>query len=454
MRRICAATLVLLTQAAAPPRTRRRKTAPARLPQTLPVPPAADAAPPCPHAPDCPSCTIDAGFDAVDTARRARTMYEGFLEAPLEVFCGPAADWRTQARLAAAPGAKKLTARGRRGRKTYRLRDVALGLFRPRSHDVVAIPDCRTHHPSLNEAAALLKEACAAVGIKALDAEGEGDLRYVQLQTANDRVALTLVWNARSKTDAQPELPRLVKELSTSPLWHSIWVNFRGDKKGNAIFDYNPQRWAKLRGETYVVEWLFDGVEVPPDLDGDLALRFTPLTFRQANLRGFAGLVARLAAWVPRGSDVCELYAGVGAIGLALRPKLGSLRCSETNPSVLDCFERARRDQEGRLGDLCPADLTVLDAEEAVLVDAAGADVLIVDPPRKGLCKGVLDALVTGELGVSRLVYVSCGFDALERDQAALLNSRRWTLVHAEAHVLFPGSDHVETLAVYDAKST
>ena len=54
---------------------------------------------------------------------------------------------------------------------------------------------------------------------------------------------------------------------------------------------------------------------------------------------------------------------------------------------------------------------------------------------------------------MKRLVYVSCGFDALERDQAALLNSRRWKLTHAEAHVFFPGSDHVETLAVYDAVS-
>ena len=90
-------------------------------------------------------------------------------------------------------------------------------------------------------------------------------------------------------------------------------------------------------------------------------------------------------------------------------------------------------------------------AEDAVHADCAGADLLIVDPPRKGLCEGVREALVKGELDVKRLVYVSCGFDALERDQAALLNSRRWKLAHAEAHVFFPGSDHVETLAVYDA---
>ena len=51
---------------------------------------------------------------------------------------------------------------------------------------------------------------------------------------------------------------------------------------------------------------------------------------------------------------------------------------------------------------------------------------------------------------VERLVYVSCGFDALQRELGLLLKSQLWTLAHAEAHVLFPGSDHVETLAVFD----
>ena len=53
---------------------------------------------------------------------------------------------------------------------------------------------------------------------------------------------------------------------------------------------------------------------------------------------------------------------------------------------------------------------------------------------------------------VRRLIYVSCGFDALERDLARLLAGRRWGLAHAEAHVFFPGSDHVETLAVLDRR--
>ena len=48
-----------------------------------------------------------------------------------------------------------------------------------------------------------------------------------------------------------------------------------------------------------------------------------------------------------------------------------------------------------------------------------------------------------------RLVYVSCGFDALQRDLAALA-AGRWRLDRVEGHVLFPGADHVETLAVLD----
>jgi 23S rRNA (uracil1939-C5)-methyltransferase len=52
-------------------------------------------------------------------------------------------------------------------------------------------------------------------------------------------------------------------------------------------------------------------------------------------------------------------------------------------------------------------------------------------------------------LQVKRLVYVSCGFEALKRDATALM-AAGWKVTHAEGFVLFPGSDHLETLAVFD----
>lgn len=48
-----------------------------------------------------------------------------------------------------------------------------------------------------------------------------------------------------------------------------------------------------------------------------------------------------------------------------------------------------------------------------------------------------------------RVVYVSCGFDALKRDAMGLI-AAGWTLRHSEGFVLFPGSDHIETLAIFD----
>jgi tRNA/tmRNA/rRNA uracil-C5-methylase (TrmA/RlmC/RlmD family) len=104
---------------------------------------------------------------------------------------------------------------------------------------------------------------------------------------------------------------------------------------------------------------------------------------------------------------------------------------------------------------------------------ALGAQVLIVDPPRKGLEDEVVEELckpfdpdqpyaesptyltraddkVNWTNDVQTLIYVSCGFDALARDCEKLLNSRAgWMLESATGYVLFPGSDHVETLCVF-----
>jgi len=53
---------------------------------------------------------------------------------------------------------------------------------------------------------------------------------------------------------------------------------------------------------------------------------------------------------------------------------------------------------------------------------------------------------------LKRIIYVSCGFKALESDTAVLLQGP-WKLAHAEGHVFFPGSDHVESLAIFDRVS-
>ena len=77
-------------------------------------------------------------------------------------------------------------------------------------------------------------------------------------------------------------------------------------------------------------------------------LYFSPLTFRQGNLDGFDILAKDVAKWVPGGSKVCELYAGVGLLGLTslvhhaqLDSPLTWVRCSDENPANLRSFTRS-----------------------------------------------------------------------------------------------------------------
>lgn len=79
-------------------------------------------------------------------------------------------------------------------------------------------------------------------------------------------------------------------------------------------------------------------------------------------------------------------------------------------------------------------------------------DVVVVDPPRKGLEGGLLEVLC-GQHGAlpgscQTLIYLSCGFAALQRDCDVLLASGVWELVHVETFLFFPGNDALETLVV------
>ena len=120
------------------------------------------------------------------------------------------------------------------------------------------------------------------------------------------------------------------------------------------------------------------------------------------------------------------------------------------------------------------ASYKVASASDALFAgEALGANIMIVDPPRRGLEPEVLDELckpfnpaqnyaesksfvmmdeerINFANDVGTLIYVSCGFDALARDADALLTSSGgWMLESATGYILFSGSDHVETVCVF-----
>lgn len=175
---------------------------------------------------------------------------------------------------------------------------------------------------------------------------------------------------------------------------------------------------------------------------------------------------------VPTGSTVVDMHAGVGTIGLSLAATRGLrwVRFVEINGQGRPAFEHsaarlrqqlgaaANGGSDGSTGSGSAVEPLALEYHVAAAGSdpgrwCVGAEVVVCDPPRKGLEPELLAWLCSpaaAAAGVRRLVYLSCGWPALQHDCAALLGSGRWRLHSAEAFLFFPGADHIETLVVAD----
>ncbi len=297
-----------------------------------------------------------------------------------------------------------------------------IGLYKKDSHEVVSIPRCLVHHPSINQAAHLVAEAVRKTGLSLYDeARQKGLLRYLQMFVQRDSgaVQLVLVVNASCLSS---QLEQFCQALQ-SDLWHSVWVNFHPAANNRVLGDV----WQKISGADWLVQ-PFLGQMVP----------FHPGAFAQAHLELFERLAATIQSWVLPGSRVAELFAGVGIIGTSLLPSLDRLLLVENNPFAEKSFQ-------ARYPEALPCEYRFQDASQ--FTEFASFDTLIVDPPRKGLGSVLLGNLC--KANNLRLVYVSCGWNSFQSDCQALIASG-WSLKKAEGFLLFSGTNHIETLAFFE----
>ena len=146
---------------------------------------------------------------------------------------------------------------------------------------------------------------------------------------------------------------------------------------------------------------------------------------------------------ITRDDTVLDLYCGVGTITLAMAKAAGKVIGVEIEPqAVADAQANARRNGIENAEFLCG------DAGKAALeLESRGLrpDVVVVDPPRKGLNPDAIQAIAN--MSPKRLVYVSCDPATLARD-VALLKPHGYTLTQTEAADMFPRCAHVETVVL------
>lgn len=374
---------------------------------------------PCPHRPPCPGCPRygEPGIARDTHERLAVIAQEAGIEPP-RVVAGAAFGFRHRARLMV------------RGRAP----SPKIGLFRAGTHEIVDLPQCRVHHPLVNEVAAAAREAIRATGVRPYaDATHAGMLRALQVvvERSSRSAQVVLVANA-----AMPDAVRALGEVFVAGLGsslHSLWWNGQPERS-NAILG---PHWERLAGPEAVRESI-----------GGADVFFPPGAFGQSHLDLADRLVARVHELVPAGRRVADLYSGCGPIGLGLLARASHVTFVESAPGAVQglALGLAARPEAER------ARATVFEREAGLALEALdGADVAIADPPRKGLDAPLTRALA--ESPPARLVYVSCDVESLRRDLAMLVAGGRLRLASLEAWAFFPNTEHVETVAVLERDS-
>jgi hypothetical protein len=220
----------------------------------------------CKHFDICGGCTVKGDFTSIPVVKKAQIFFatEGIKNLPIHIYDHIA--WRSHVKLAVQPLSK--------------WGGLKFGLYKPGSHTVESIPECRVHHPRINEALEVLRNEASALGVKGYQhgqerVDPSGELRYVQLslERSTGKVQLVLVWNVVTYKEAEQTLPRLVKRLkSRADLFHSITANFQ-TSRGNAIFNFNAKNWKLLWGPPVLKEQV-----------GEAMFSFRPQIFRQVHL--------------------------------------------------------------------------------------------------------------------------------------------------------------------------
>lgn len=333
----------------------------------------------------------------------------------VSVISGATAGFRLRARLAI---------RGRRG-------TPKLGLFEADTHRVVHIPNCSVHHPLINRVAAVVRRAIVDTQLTCYSEKAHlGLARYLQVvvERSSQTAQVLLVANSDSSAPVADCLELIRARLGGE--LHSLWFNSNVESS-NVILGREFHKWC---GPDSVVERFGGG-----------AVHFPPGAFGQNNLEIAQMIIEDVRAQIPQGATIAEFYSGVGAIGLSVLSRVAEIRMNEINPGSLQGLELG-------IGELSPSDRAKVSvvpgaAGEARLM-AAGAHVVIADPPRKGLDSELVDYL--SEVPPDCFIYISCGRESLRDDTVRLVSRGKMRLSTLKAFNLLPFTDHVETVARFD----
>ena len=315
------------------------------------------------------------------------------------------------------------------------------GFYAGRTHDIIANTDCALGVPVNKRILELILAFMKEYGIAAYDEKtGHGLIRHALIRYGfvTKEIMVCLVINGKTI----PHNEVLIKELRKIPGMTSVSVSV------------NRKNTNVIMGDSYEVLW---GQGFITDYIGSIKYQISPLSFYQVNpvqTEKLYGLALEYAG-LKGDETVWDLYCGIGTISLFLAQKAKQVYGVEIVPQAI---EDARNNAKingignaefyiGRAEDVLPEYYRRYAKEHPG--ETAHADVIVVDPPRKGCEESLLETMA--EMGPDRIVYVSCDSATLARD-LKYLSGAGYELVRGRAVDQFPMGVHVETVVLLTRK--
>lgn len=307
---------------------------------------------------------------------------------------------------------------------------IIAGFYAGRTHNIIANTNCHLGHkinePILKRVISFMEEN----NISPYDEKAHtGLVRHVLIRVgfATNEVMVCIVINGESL----PHSDRLVELLSKIDGMASISININKKQTNVIMGDIVKTLW----GQEYITDYI-----------GDIKYNISPLSFYQVNPVQTKKLYDKALEYaaLTGNETVWDLYCGIGTISLFLAKKAKQVYGVEI---VSQAIEDAKNN--ARINNIENVKFYVGKAEEVLPYEYEHndikADVIVVDPPRKGCDSELLDTIV--KMQPERVVYVSCDSATLARDLKYICE-RGYEIVRVQAVDMFGMSVHVETVCL------
>lgn len=328
--------------------------------------------------------------------------------------------------------------------------NIVMGFYAGHTHSIIACPDddCMLGHRDNAFILNAVKEWMKEYRVRAYNENiHKGTVRHVLVRTGyhTDEVMVCLVTKKMLRKEAADGLVKAIQKLKLNVA--SLVVNINKEDT-NVILG---KECITLYGRPYIEDYI-----------GDIKFQISPLSFYQVNPKQtevlynkaleFAGLKGNESVW--------DMYCGIGTISLFLAKKAGKVYGVEIVPQAIEDAKN-----NAKINNIDNAEFFVGKAEEVVPefykkqtgvqsdndstdskeYDMTRPDVVVVDPPRKGCDKKLLDTIVS--MTPDRIVYVSCDSATLARD-LKLLVEYGYKVEKVQPVDQFGNTVHVETVCL------